>query len=230
MNPSALMGSEALATMGPNLMERDFPCLQTTKKVSFKGLVEAHHSVHHENSSSASSDAILIPILDSEQNFLTNSAGISTSSHMCYEGLNSADIGCHRDSADYDHVAMVRAGNLDVKDLGPDAVPVDRVCVNRQGIQSGGSSQHHEHGEYVMTPLASVVDCASMDTQVATNHQSPHRNNGYWRSGTGAPGYKVVSGQLLFAELCTGGLLLWLKILLMLPSLNLLHFIVVVAG
>ncbi|GMH03460.1 hypothetical protein Nepgr_005299 [Nepenthes gracilis] len=165
------MGSEALATMGQNLPERDFPCLQTIKKVSFKvnssvrdsrvcagfssspvtpvfqsdyckGLVGAHHSVTHEISSIDSSDASLFPILESEQNFMTNSVGISASSHLCCEGLNPADIGCHRDSATYDPDAVVHAGNLEMKDLGPDT---DRACVNRQGIQYGGSSQHHEH-------------------------------------------------------------------------------------
>ncbi|GMH03401.1 hypothetical protein Nepgr_005240 [Nepenthes gracilis] len=201
------MGSEVLATMGPNLPERDFPCLQTSKKVSFKvnsgvrdsrvstgisvspvtpvfqsdyckGLVETHHYVNHEMpvSSLDSSGAIIIPKLDSEQNYMTTATGISASSHMCCEGLNSAAIGCHRDSADYDPVALVQAHNLDAKDLGADVVPADRVCVNRQGIQFDSFSQHDVYGECAVTALASVVECTSMGTQVGMNHQSPHRN------------------------------------------------------
>ncbi|GMG99200.1 hypothetical protein Nepgr_001040 [Nepenthes gracilis] len=44
------------------------------------------------------------------------------------------------------------------------------------GFHSGGSSKHQEHGEYVVPPLGSVVDDASMGTPVGMILQSPHRN------------------------------------------------------
>ncbi|GMH22086.1 hypothetical protein Nepgr_023929 [Nepenthes gracilis] len=136
----------------------------------------AHHSVSDKISSLDSSSASLIPILDSEQNFMTNSAGISAPSHLCCEGMNSANIGCHRDSTNFVPVDVVHAGNLDAKVLEPDTGLADRDCVQRHEIHSGGSSQHLQHGEYALPLLASGVDGASMVSQVGMNHQSPHRN------------------------------------------------------
>ncbi|GMH31692.1 hypothetical protein Nepgr_033536 [Nepenthes gracilis] len=90
--------------------------------------------------------------------------------------MNSANIGCHRDSTNSVPIDVVHAGNLDEKVLEPDAGLADHECVQRHEIHSGGSSQHLQHGEYALPLLASGVDGASMVSQVGMNHQSPHRN------------------------------------------------------
>ncbi|GMH14578.1 hypothetical protein Nepgr_016419 [Nepenthes gracilis] len=206
MNPSALMGSKAMASMGSNLPERDFLSLQTARKVSFKvnpkvrdsrvyagisvspatpifqsdyykGLVGEHHYVNHEMSISLlDSSDSSIPKLYSEMNFMKTTEGVLPSSHMCCEGLNSDAIGCYRDSAGFVPVELVQDGDLDAKDSGADLLPEDRFCVNRQGIQLDAISQHDVHGEYAVAPSDSGVECNSMGHQLGMNHQSPQRD------------------------------------------------------
>ncbi|GMH05961.1 hypothetical protein Nepgr_007801 [Nepenthes gracilis] len=113
------------------------------------------------------------------------------------------------------------------------------ICCEGVGGRLAARRSHSQasHGKVlvgctIVTVLLSVAtaDIAAPWVLVVLIFPSDALLNGCWRCGTSAPGCKVVSGQLLFAEICTGGVLLWLKILLVLPSVNLMHFIVVVAG
>ncbi|GMH03386.1 hypothetical protein Nepgr_005225 [Nepenthes gracilis] len=205
MNPSVIMGPDSSAQMASYVSDSDFPCLPTTKKVSFKvnsgvreskvfagiprfpvtpvfqsdyvkGMLGAQHFVSDEISSLVSSGDSPFPLLDLEQNVLSNSARISASSHLCCEGKNTANTGCHRASSNSDPVDVVHAGILDSRVSEPDTGTVEHVCGHRQEILFAGSSQHHEHADWASVSLGLEVKSASMVSPVGMNHQSHNRN------------------------------------------------------
>ncbi|GMH19504.1 hypothetical protein Nepgr_021345 [Nepenthes gracilis] len=186
--------------MASNVPDCDFPCLPTTKKVSFKvnsgvresklfagipvspvtpnfqsdyvkGMLGAQHSISDEISSLVSSGVSPFPLLDSEQIVMSN-CRISSSSHLCCEDMNTANSGCHRAASNSDPVDVGPAGNLDSKVSKPDSGTAENVCGHRQDIPFAVSCQHPAHAEFDPPPLGSDVKVSP----VGVIHQSPNRN------------------------------------------------------
>ncbi|GMH18613.1 hypothetical protein Nepgr_020454 [Nepenthes gracilis] len=145
-----------------------------------KDVVGACHSVNHAMpcSSSVSSIPIPIPKLESEQNDVKSAKEVLASPNICCEGLNFDAIVCHLESTGFIPVKLIHVqdGNLDAKGSGAEILPGDRLCVTRQGSQLDDIGQHEVHGECVVAPMASAVECNPMVSHIGMTQQYPQRS------------------------------------------------------